>query len=164
NSYVLHGPMYQRGLRSEDWEAWRAMEAIHDSGRARFLGVSNVALDQLQSLCQEARVRPRFVQNRCYAIRGWDRRVRQSCTAHDIIYQGFPLLPATRDALAPPGLFHIARRHSRTPAQIIFRFALDIGMIPLTGTTNANHMKADLEVFDFRLAREEVERIEGLLG
>src|SRR5262249_53742949 len=42
DSYVLHGPMYQRGLTSADWEAWRAMEGIHESGGARFLGVSNV--------------------------------------------------------------------------------------------------------------------------
>jgi diketogulonate reductase-like aldo/keto reductase len=45
-------------------------------------------------------------------------------------------------------------------SQIIFRFALDLGMIPLTGTTNPAHMKAELEVFDFHLEAEEIERIE----
>jgi hypothetical protein len=44
------------------------MEAIHASGRARMLGVSNVNLEQLQCLWQEASVRPRFVQNRCYGV------------------------------------------------------------------------------------------------
>ena len=76
DSYVLHGPTRRAGLAAADWEAWRAMEAIHDSGRARLLGVSNVTLEQLDALCQQARVRPRFVQNRCYAARGWDRDVR----------------------------------------------------------------------------------------
>src|SRR5438874_877852 len=64
DSYVLHGPTTQTGLTPADWEAWRAMEAIHDSGRARLLGISNVGLEQLQALCRDARVRPRFVQNR----------------------------------------------------------------------------------------------------
>src|SRR5262245_62846944 len=62
DSYVLHGPSRRSGLGADDWAAWRAMEAIHASGRVRVLGVSNVGLDQLQLLCASARVRPRFVQ------------------------------------------------------------------------------------------------------
>src|SRR3954454_14004881 len=50
DSYVLHGPTLRTGLASADWEAWRAMEALHDSGRARLLGVSNVTLEQLECL------------------------------------------------------------------------------------------------------------------
>jgi len=164
DSYLLHGPTQRVGLARADWEAWRAMEAIHDSGRARLLGVSNVTLEQLQRLCEQARVRPRFVQNRCYAVRGWDRRVREFCAANGLVYQGFSLLTANREALARPEMVRIAQRHSRTVSQIVFRFALDVGMVPLTGTTNAEHMRADFEVFDFRLEPEEVERIEGLVG
>jgi diketogulonate reductase-like aldo/keto reductase len=162
DSYLLHGPTQRAGLAPADWEAWRAMEAIHDSGRARLLGVSNVSLEQLQRLCQEARVQPRFVQNRCYASQRWDRRVREFCAANGLVYQGFSLLTANRDALTSPELAQIAKRHGRTVSQIIFRFALDAGMVPLTGTTDASHMLADLEVFDFQLEREEVELIEVL--
>jgi diketogulonate reductase-like aldo/keto reductase len=138
------------------------MEAIHDSGRARLLGVSNVTLEQLERLCRQARVRPRFVQNRCYAVRGWDRDVRQYCAAHEMVYQGFSLLTANREALVRPELTRIAKRHGRTVSQIVFRFALEAGMLPLTGTTDADHMRADLETFDFRLEPEEISRIERL--
>ena len=151
DSYVLHGPSGNVGLAAADWAAWRAMEAIHESGRARLLGVSNVTLEQLRSLCQEARVRPRFVQNRCYAATGWDRGVREFCAAGGIVYQGFSLLTANRKAIASPELGRIAERHGRTKSQTVFRFALDVGMIALTGTTSADHMREDLEVFDFRL-------------
>ena len=65
-------------------------------------------------------------------------------------------------SLAHPELARIARRHGRSLAQVVFRFALDAGMVPLTGTTDAGHMREDLEVFDFRLEPEEVERIERL--
>jgi diketogulonate reductase-like aldo/keto reductase len=163
DSYLLHGPTQRAGLGAADWEAWRAMEAIHDSGRVRLLGISNVTLEQLQQLCQQARIRPRFVQNRCYAVRGWDRRVRKFCAVNGLVYQGFSLLTANREAMARPELARIAKRHGRTVSQIVFRFALDVGMVPLTGTTNADHMRADLEVFDFRLEPEEVERIERLM-
>src|SRR4051812_33140662 len=65
DSYVLHGPSRRVGLGSDDWEAWRAMEAIHADGRARLLGVSNVTREQLDLLCRQSRSRPHFVQNRC---------------------------------------------------------------------------------------------------
>ena len=164
DSYVLHGPSQAAGLGEDDWAAWRAMEAIHDSGRARLLGVSNVSLEQLEQLCREARVRPRFVQNRCFAVRGWDRRVREFCASHQIVYQGFSLLTANREVLAHPEIARIARHHERSIAQIVFRFAVDVGMLPLTGTTNADHMQTDLDVFDFRLQPDEVARIEGLVA
>jgi diketogulonate reductase-like aldo/keto reductase len=162
DSYLLHGPTRGAGLAAADWETWRAMEALHDGGRVRLLGVSNVTLDQLRMLCQGARVRPRFVQNRCYAVRGWDRDVRAFCAGHGLVYQAFSLLTANREVLARPELARIAERHGRAVSQVVFRFALDAGMVPLTGTADAAHMKADLEVFDFRLDPDEVGRIERL--
>ena len=119
------------------------MEAIQESGRARLLGVSNVTLEQLQELCHEARVQPRFVQNRCYAERGWDRDVRKFCAANGLVYQGFSLLDRQPQSAGRPELVRIAQRHGRTVSQIVFRFALDVGMVPLTGTTDAGHMRAD---------------------
>jgi diketogulonate reductase-like aldo/keto reductase len=162
DSYLLHGPNQRVGLAKADLEAWRAMEAVHDSGRARLLGISNVAIDQLRLLWREANVKPRLVQNRCYAVRGWDREVREFCTANGLAYQGFSLLTANRDVLAHPEMRRIASRHSRSVSQIVFRFAIDVGMIPLTGTTDVAHMRADLDVFDFYLEREEIESIEFL--
>ena len=164
DSYVLHGPTRQTGLAPADWEAWRAMESLHSSGKARLLGVSNVTLEQLQLLCQQAQVRPRFVQNRCYAVQGWDRRVREFCQANDLHYQGFSLLTANRQILNHASLLRIAQRLGCTTSQVIFRFALEVGMIPLTGTTDASHMQADLAVFNFRLEPDEVKLIERIAG
>jgi diketogulonate reductase-like aldo/keto reductase len=163
DSYLLHGPAQRTGLAAADWEAWRALEALHESGRVRLLGVSNFSLEQLRRLCEQARVSPRIVQNRCYAARGWDRAVREFCAAHGLVYQGFSLLTANGEALAGPELVRIARRHGRTVSQVVFRFTLDVGMVPLTGTTAAGHMREDLEVFDFRLEPAEVQRIERLV-
>jgi diketogulonate reductase-like aldo/keto reductase len=90
------------------------MERIHERGRARLLGVSNVSLDQLRALCDGARVRPRLVQNRCYASTGWDRAVRAFCAGSGVTYQGFSLLTANRAALASPKLVRITARHGRS--------------------------------------------------
>ncbi len=90
--------------------------------------------------------------------------LRQFCRTHGIVYQGFSLLTANRDLLASKSLAQIAKRHGRTPGQIVFRFALEIGMLPLTGTTNPTHMDEDLDTFNFKLEPGEVEWIEQALG
>jgi diketogulonate reductase-like aldo/keto reductase len=163
DSYVLHGPNQRVGLGKSDWEAWRAMEVAHDRGQTRLLGISNVSLDQVEALCGQARVQPSFVQNRCYAITGWDRDMRAFCTTRGIVYQGFSLLTANRQVLAHPTVLEIAARYGRQPTQIIFRFAIDVGMLPLTGTTDPEHMRLDQEVDNLRLTSDEVATIEGLV-
>jgi diketogulonate reductase-like aldo/keto reductase len=164
DSFVLHGPSQRVGLTPEDWQAWRAMEALQARGLVRLLGVSNVTLEQLDRLCQGCRVRPRFVQNRCYASQGWDRPVRQYCTANGLTYQGFSLLTANAAVLTHAETLRIARRYGRTAAQVVFRFALEVGMVPLTGTSDVGHMRDDLAAFGFDLDVAESQRIEGLLG
>jgi diketogulonate reductase-like aldo/keto reductase len=94
----------------------------------------------------------------------WDRQVREFCAASGIVYQGFSLLTANRKALASSELAKIAASHGRTIPQIVFRFAIEVGMIPLTGTANADHMRADLDVFNFRLKPKEIGQIESLSG
>lgn len=164
DSYVLHGPSTGQRLKPIDWQAWRAMEAIHASGRARLLGISNVNLEQIKLLCAQAKVRPRFVQNRCYAAKGWDRDVRRFCRENGIAYQGFSLLTANRSVLALSSIKDIARRKGADVAQVIFRFALEVGMVALTGTTNAEHMAADLAVQDMQLSPDDVSAIDHIAG
>jgi diketogulonate reductase-like aldo/keto reductase len=128
------------------------------------LGVSNVSLKQLQLLCREAQVRPSFVQNRCFAVLGWDWQVRQYCAENGLVYQGFSLLTANPEALAHPELIQIANRQAMSPAQAIFCFALHVGMVPLTGTSDPEHMRSDLETLEMELTADEIVRIERLVA
>jgi len=145
DSYVLHGPTRMVGLGDADWQIWRAMEELAHEGKARLLGVSNVSAEQLDALVGGADVKPAFVQNRCYARDGWGAEVRALCRAHDIAYQGFSLLTANRRELQLPRVRSIAERLGCTIPQLVFRFALDVGMVPLTGTTDGTHMRQDLD-------------------
>ncbi|MGH7844276.1 MAG: aldo/keto reductase family protein [Candidatus Binatia bacterium] len=160
DSYVLHGPYQRRGLGKADWEVWAAMEGLYQSTKTKMIGISNVTAGQLTQLCEQANVKPMVVQNRCYAALAWDKEVREICRSHGIIYQGFSLLTANREALADPEIRTIAKRLGTGPAQIIFRFAMQIGMLPLTGTTSEQHMKEDLQAEQLALSAEEIHRIE----
>ena len=160
DSYVLHAPISRRGLGEADWDVWAAMEGLYQSGKTTLIGISNVAAGQLTQLCEQANVKPMVVQNRCFAVLGWDQEVREICQANGIIYQGFSLLTANRDVLADREIQAIAKRLGTGPAQIIFRFAMQIGMLPLTGTTSQQHMKEDLQAEHLTLSSEEIQRIE----
>jgi len=150
DSYVLHGPERAGGLGAGDREVWRAMSDLAKAGRTRSLGISNVSRDQLAALCalatSEGLTRPAFVQNRCYARTGWDRDVRALCQREGIVYQGFSLLTANPHVLASAVVARAAARRRVPATAIVFRFALDVGMLPLTGTTDLAHMRDDLAV------------------
>ena len=164
DSYVLHGPSGRYGLSDADEKVWRTMQAIHGEGKAKLIGVSNVSLDQLIGLHRLDGTKPAFVQNRCFASDLWDGEVREFCRSNGIAYQGFSLLTANAQELQQPAIDRIAQRAGRTRAQVVFRFALQVGMIPLTGTTNAAHMREDLGAFDFELTDAEVQAMERVGG
>jgi diketogulonate reductase-like aldo/keto reductase len=160
DSYVLHGPYQRQGLGASDWEVWAAIEGLYRSGKTKMIGISNVTADQLTQLCAQATVKPMMVQNRCYAALGWDKEVRDICRAHGIIYQGFSLLTANQGIFAEPAIRAIAQRLRTGLAQVVFRFAMQIGMLPLTGTTNPQHMKDDLQAEQLTLTAEDMQVIE----
>jgi diketogulonate reductase-like aldo/keto reductase len=162
DAYVLHGPADVRGLTDVDRAVWAAFERLHATGKVALLGVSNVSEHHLDELLMRAKVKPAFVQNRCYAQTGWDREVRRMCAANDVVYQGFSLLTANRHIFTDPRFEAIRNRHARTRAQIVFRFAQQLGMLPLTGTTDPAHMREDLLGLDFDLTAEELDALETL--
>jgi len=164
DSFVLHGPASGRGWSDADAAVWAAMIRARDAGQTRLLGVSNVSLRHLLGLAASGAELPTFVQNRCFAELGWDRDTRAFCAGHDIVYQGFSLLTANPEVLQHPLVRGIATRERATPAQIVFCFAAAVGMLPLTGTTNAEHMTQDLASRALTLSADEVQAIEGLCG
>lgn len=163
DSFVLHGPS-DYVWTDADQEVWEAMRKERGAGRTRLLGVSNVALAHLEEMASAHDELPALVQNRCFARCRWDRDVRTFCTAHSIRYQGFSLLTANPEVLQHPPFIALAARLGATPAQVIFSFARAVGMLPLTGTSSADHMKEDLASLNLTLPPELVSAIESIAG
>jgi diketogulonate reductase-like aldo/keto reductase len=164
DSFVLHGPSSGYDWADSDAEVWEAMRKERDAGRTRLLGVSNISLQQLEQMEAAHSELPAFVQNRCFARLGWDREVRSFCNLRKIIYQGFSLLTANREVLRHPELTTLATQLNATPAQLVFAFARAVGMLPLTGTSNADHMKEDLASLGLTLPPEVVRAMESIAG
>jgi diketogulonate reductase-like aldo/keto reductase len=164
DSFVLHGPSDSFDWMDVDSEVWEAMRKERDAGRALLLGISNVSLHHLEQLEAAQAELPAFVQNRCFARFGWDREVRAFCNERNITYQGFSLLTANREVLNHASLIALAAQMSATPAQVVFNFARAVGMMSLTGTSSADHMKEDLASTSLTLPPEVVRRIESMAG
>jgi diketogulonate reductase-like aldo/keto reductase len=164
DSFVLHGPASGYGWTDADGEVWEAMMKERDVGRARLLGVSNVSRGHLEQMVEIHSSLPSFVQNRCYARLGWDREVRMFCGARKIVYQGFSLLTANVEVLRHPLVAGIASRAGVTPAQVVFAFARAVGMLPLTGTSDEEHMKQDLASRGMEIGADAVRAIESIAG
>jgi diketogulonate reductase-like aldo/keto reductase len=163
DSYVLHGPSSYEWTEY-DSEVWQAMIKERDAGRTRFLGVSNVSIQHLEQMTSVHDAAPAFVQNRCFARLRWDREIRAFCNSHKIKYQGFSLLTANLEVLHHPLIDRLAQAADATPAQIVFSFARAIGILPLTGTSSADHMKEDLASRNVTLSPEQVSAVERLIA
>lgn len=162
DSYLLHGPSNSYNISESDLEVWKQMELLFKEGKIKNLGISNVNLDQLRELYEKVEIKPKFVQNRCYASSKWDYDIRKYCSKHNIIYQGFSLLTANSHILTNQKFKDIVAKSNKTPAQIIFRFSIQVGMMPITGTSSENHMVEDLGCDKFDLSEEELRVIEGI--
>jgi diketogulonate reductase-like aldo/keto reductase len=125
--------------------------------------VSNVRLLHLVQMAARHGEIPAFVQNRCFARFGWDREVRAFCQERHIVYQGFSLLTANPEVLRNPQVTGMAARAGVSPAQIVFRFAQQVGMLPLTGTSDPEHMKQDLAARQLTLGEGQLHTIERLV-
>jgi len=140
------------------------MRKERDAGRTRLLGVSNVSLKHLHEMEASGGEMPKFVQNRCFARFGWDRDMRRFCKVRGIFYRGFSLLTANPGLLQHAPFVELARKLNATPAQVVLAFARAAGMLPLTGTSNPEHMQQDLASVAMELPPDLVREIESIAG
>lgn len=159
---ILHSPMVPHETMMQ---AWQAMEAIHATGGTRQLGISN-CYDHtvLKALYTDAKVKPAVLQNRFYKDNQFDAEQRQWCNEHGLVFESFWSLTANAKLLVSPVVQDLAQAHGKTEAQVFFRYLSQLGIIPLTGTSSAQHMREDLEISSFELSAEQMQHMDNLLA
>jgi len=161
DSLLLHSPLFPYAHLIN---AWRTLESLYESGDTRQIGISNCYdLSLLQQLYKDARIKPSIVQNRFYADSHYDTSLRAWAKEQGIIYQSFWTLSANPHILHSPTIQTIANDYGKSAEQIFYRYMIHKGIIPLNGTTSAQHMKEDLSIGEFTLSPEEIVRIDVLL-
>ena len=170
DSLVLHSPL---STLEETLTVWRTMESFVDDGKVKQLGISNCYdYDFFQSLYEQARIKPKVLQNRFYQESQFDTALRAFCQENSVTYQSFWTLTANRHALASPEIHEWAARWQLTPQQLMFAFLMSLGYVtPLSGTTSLEHMAHDVAIMErmqggevFFSDQEELRKFAQLLG
>ncbi|CEL61329.1 hypothetical protein RSOLAG1IB_09942 [Rhizoctonia solani AG-1 IB] len=141
DSYLLHSPL---DTPDHTKEAWVTLCDLRKEGLVRRTGVSNTydvqTLELLQSIGKID-----VVQNRWYEGNDWDVQVHKFCLDNEIAYQSFWTLTGSPSLYRHPLITNIAHSQKSTNAQVVYRFAQQLGIVPLAGSTNEQHMKDGLE-------------------
>ena len=172
DSYLLHSPL---PTIEQTLEAWRTLIKLQDEGKVRMIGLSNTYDVRILAALQKAR-KVQVVQNRWYEGNQWDRQVLNYCREHEIIYQlrvavavvfwflgtewerrSFWTLSGSPSLVGHPAITRIANASGLTAEQTVYRFAQLNGVIPLSGTTNEDHMRQDVDVEKRSLKEEGLE-------
>lgn len=159
--YLIHWPR-QTGAEDEEWkkldlETWRALEELVDEGKVRAIGCSNFLPHHLDNLLEHCRIKPVVDQLELHP--GYSQEAAVAfCKANDIVPMAWsPLGRGRENALAGNAILgRLAKKYDRSLAQICLRFLLQKGILPIPKASSYEHMKANMEIFDFALSEEDM--------
>ena len=155
--FLIHWPL---PTVRDFMEVWRAFERVHGEGRARAIGVSNFQIPHLERLLDEGAVPPAVNQIEAHpyltqeALRAFDE-------AHGIVTEAWSPIARGR-VLDDPAVVEVAQRLSRTPAQVVLRWHLQLGNVVFPKSIHPDRMRENLALFDFELADDDVAAVSGL--
>ena len=153
--YLIHFPVPK--VRDE---SWRALEHILTDGRARAIGVSNYTESHLKGLLRHSAVVPAVNQVE-FSPFLYQRDLLEFCREHRIQLEAYAPLTAGR-RLHDPRITAISKKHGRTNAQVLLRWALQHGVVVIPKSTQPDRIAENARIFDFELSPEEVSALDGL--
>ncbi|MFG2584140.1 aldo/keto reductase [Streptomyces malaysiensis] len=156
--YLIHWPLPRVNAYAD---SWRAMIKLREEGRIRSIGVSNFTPAQLDRLSEETGVMPSVNQVELHP-RFPQREQRAADTARGIATISWSPLGRGSGILADPVVTGLARTHGVTPAQVVLRWHLQLGAIPIAKSATPERQRANLDIFGFALTPEEMAAISGL--
>ncbi|HEY8926889.1 MAG TPA: aldo/keto reductase [Polyangia bacterium] len=153
--YLIHWPVAGKRL-----DSWRALERIHQEGRARAIGVSNYLRLHLEELLAHATEVPAV--NQIELTPFLQRRdARALCAQHGIVVEAYsPLTHGRR--LDHPVVRAVARRTGRSVAQVLLRWGLQHGLVVLPKSTKPSRIAENGALFDFTLDERAMQELDGL--
>lgn len=149
--------------------SWEALEGLVDEGIIKSIGVSNFQMDQLKELWTVARIKPSLVQMNSDPL-NQNGAIQAYCRSLHIQFEGYSSLgsqyiqadakeKAGNPVLQHPTILDIAALAGKSAAQVVLRWALQSGQTIVPRSTNQQHMKDNLDVFEFELSENDMERI-----
>ena len=144
-------------------DAWRGLIALREAGLVRAIGTSNFKPAHLQRLIDETGATPEVNQVQLSPV--WAKTAEREFHAeHRIVTEAWSPLGKGTNLLSHPTLQNIAKTHGRTPGQVVLRWEIQQGVVPIPKSANRERLEENLAVFDFDLTDPELAALSGLDG
>jgi len=159
--YMIHWPR-RTGADDEAWkeldiETWKAMEEMVKEGKVRRLGLSNFLPHHLKNILENCSVRP--VADQLELHPGYSQEAAVAyCKENDVLPMAWSPLGRGREnaTIGNSVLLRLSKKYGKSIQQINLRFLLQKGILPIPKASSAEHMKANLNVFDFELSEDDI--------
>jgi methylglyoxal/glyoxal reductase len=138
---------------------WQVLERMHEQKLARAIGISNFETSDIESLMSYANIPPAVNQIKL-SVFDHDLRLLNHCKENNIVVEAYS--PLERGRVDHPVIQHIAAAHSKTPAQIMLRWCIEHGVIPLPKSSHPDRQRENIDIFDFELSPEEMITLDAL--
>ncbi len=156
--YLIHWPIAPSP--EARLASWRALEQLQKDGLVRTIGVANYTVRHLEELLSRSDLVPSVNQVE-YHPYVYDPELEEYLAGHRIVLEAYsPLTRAKR--LDEPVIGAIAAHHQRSPAQVLIRWGLQHGCVPIPKSVHRERIVENARVFDFELSEEEVRRLDAL--
>lgn len=158
--YLIHAPFFAKS--DADLQAkWADMEALLASGKTKAIGVSNYMKPHIEATLATAKVRPAMNQIEYHPYLQHGDLIPYLKNQNIRVAAYGPLIPVVKKAGGPldPKLDELARKYAVNPGEILLRWSIDMGIVPITTTSKEQRMSDMLRVFSFTLNPKEVEDI-----
>ncbi|MFS0599348.1 aldo/keto reductase [Peribacillus frigoritolerans] len=153
--YLIHWPGKDKYL-----ETWRALEKLYKDGRVKSIGVSNFHIHHLENLLANSEVKPVVNQIELHPLLT-QVEIRDYCAKHEIKVESWSPL-GRGNLLGEPTINHIAKKHGKSPAQVLIRWHLQHDLVVIPKSITPSRIKENAEVFDFSLSLNEMNQIDAL--
>lgn len=162
--YLIHWPTAGEPSKGESInkreETWRAMEEIYRSGKAKAIGVSNYTINHLEEMKKYAKIPPAINQVEFHPFL-YQKELLDYCNKNNIALEAYcPLMHGEK--LADARISKVAEKYNRSNAQILLRWSLQHGCIPLPKSARQEHLQENINVFDFELAENDMKILDSL--
>lgn len=156
--YLIHWPLPSKGLAVD---TYKAFEKIQADGRAKSIGVSNFLPEHLEQLLAETSVVPAVNQIELHPHLQ-QHALREFHAEQGIATEAWSPLGQGKGLLEVPAIVAIARKHDRTPAQVVLRWHVQLGNVVIPKSVTPSRIKENIDVFGFELDPEDMAAISAL--
>lgn len=161
--YLIHWPIAKaskNNWQEANTESWRALEELYNQGKIKAIGVSNFLPHHLEPLLENAKIKPMVNQIEFHPGMLQEETV-EFCKKHDILVEAWAPF-SNGQILTNPVLKEIADKYKKSVAQLSLRWIIQKGIVPLPKSVTPERIKSNLEVFDFEISEQDVDRIDKL--